>query len=228
MREKTNVRRSGTPKVLALAALLALTAAPLAAHEDEDHGAAGSVPSTATPNGSDRAAVDVELRDLELLDHTGKKLSFKTDVLADRIVAIDFIYTTCSTICPVISSVLANVQDSLGERLGKEVWLVSISLDPTRDTPRRMDAYARRFADGPGWIWLTGRKKNVDQVLRGLGAYTPEIVDHPPTVLIGDVRANTWTRLNGIPAPDDILARLNAFAAAYETSKTSLKLGDEQ
>ncbi|MDH3473733.1 MAG: SCO family protein [Rhodospirillales bacterium] len=227
MRGRAKVRRRRGPRALALLALAAaLVAAPAAAHEGEDHGAAGSAPSAAGAKGGDRAAIEVELPDLEMLDRAGKKLKFRSEVLADRIVAIDFVYTTCSTVCPVISSVFANVQDSLGARLGKEVWLITISIDPTRDTPRRMDAYARKFAEGPGWIWLTGRKRTVDRVLRGLGAYTPEVVDHPPMVVIGDARENTWTRLNGIPAPDDVLARLDAFVAARAPSKTSLRLGD--
>jgi cytochrome oxidase Cu insertion factor (SCO1/SenC/PrrC family) len=201
-----------------LAASLALTAPAVTAHDGETHGAAK--PALVTGD----AAVEVEVLDLDLVDRNGKPVKFKSEALADRIVAIDFIYATCTTVCPLLSSVFANVQDLLGERLGKEVWFVSITIDPTRDTPRRMDAYARKFADGPGWIWLTGRKKTVDRVLAGLDAYSPEIVEHPPMVLIGDAKRGVWTRLYGIPSPDDILARLDAFAAAR--SNTTLKLGD--
>lgn len=196
---------------LALTALLALAAPAVVAHEGEKHDAARAAPFAGV------TAVKVDIRDLELIDREGKPVMFGSEALGDRIVAIDFVYTSCTTVCPLVSSVFANLQELLGPRLGKEVWLMSISIDPMRDTPRRLDAYARNFADGPGWIWLTGRKRNVDQVLIGLDAYSPEIVEHPSMVLIGDARSGVWTRLYGIPTPDDVLARLNALAAARES-----------
>lgn len=198
----------------ALAVTLAFAVAPAHAHDKEGHET--GAPAATAP--ATDAAANIKLYDLELVDARGEPVRFVSDALADRIVAIDFVYTTCTTACPVLSSVFSLVQAELGDRAGKDVWLVSMSIEPVRDTPRRMADYARAFDSGQGWIWLTGEKSNVDRVLSGLGAYTPEIIDHPPMVLIGDVRRGVWRRLFGFPSPDEILAHIDAFAAERAAS----------
>jgi protein SCO1/2 len=199
------------PAVAALLAALAL--APALAHDAPDH--AGPAPARAAET------VKLTLQDLELVDQDGRPLRFRSEALGDRIVAIDFIYTTCTTICPVLSSLFAEVQDRLGERLGRELWLISISVDPIRDTPRRLRAYARKFGSRPGWIWLTGAKPAVDKVLVGLGAYTAAIEDHPPMFLIGDAGRGRWTRLNGFPDPGEIVERLDQLRAMHRAAETN-------
>jgi protein SCO1/2 len=195
------------------------------AHDGTDHGAQrpeptqSSQPSEATNN-------EVDLVEVTLVDWDGKPIEFQSEAVGDRIVAIDFVYTTCSTICPVVSSVFAQVQDELGDRMGRDVWLMSISIDPTRDTPERLRDYADKFGAGPGWIWLTGPKSAVDRVLIGLDAFNADIVDHPSVVLIGDGRSGDWTRHFGFPSPDDIIARLDELVAARKAVQTSLKIED--
>ena len=141
--------------------------------------------------------------------------------MADRIVAINFVYTTCTTICPVLSALFAQVQDQLGPRLGAEVRLVSMSIDPARDTPKRMAAEAAKFDAAPGWLWLTGRKNDVDRVLMGLDAYAPAFEEHASMILIGDAERGVWRRLFGFPAPDEIVAVIDEFAAARAASNTN-------
>jgi protein SCO1/2 len=158
-------------------------------------------------------AVEVVLRDLELVDQDGRPVRFVSDVIGDRIVVIDFIYTTCTTVCPVLSAVFSQIQSKLAERLGKEVVLVSVSVDPVRDTPARLKGYAETHKAGAGWTWLTGDKRVVDEVLKGLQAYTPNFEDHPPMVLVGDGRSGGWTRFFGFPGPDQIVARVDELAA---------------
>jgi len=114
----------------------------------------------------------------------------------------------------VLSAVFAQVQDQLGPRLGKEVWLASISIDPVRDTPKRMAAEAAKFGAGPGWLWLTGRKDMVDRVLLGLDSYAAAFEEHASVILIGDAQRGVWRRLYGFPAPEDIVAILDELAAA--------------
>lgn len=176
--------------------------------------------------GSD-ATVDVKLLDLELVDKRGNPVKFQSEAIGDRIVVIDFVYTRCTTVCPVLSQVLALVQDGLGDRLnGQDIRLVSISVDPTADTPARLNAFAVRFGAGPAWWWLTGRKHDIDRVLDALGAYTPDFADHPSMVLVGDGRNGGWTRFYGFPSPDRILAKINELVAIRDTTKTSWKTGD--
>lgn len=210
--------------VAAVLVALAMTG-PVRAHDSSGHATEESPP--ALSGQVDRAGqVDVRLLDLELVDRNGKPVKFESEAIADRIVAINFVYTTCTTICPVLSALFTQVQDQLGARLGNEVWLVSMSIDPIRDTPRRMAAEAQKFGAGPGWLWLTGQKNLVDRVLVGLGAYTPVFEDHPSMILIGDARRGVWRRIFGFPAPDDIVAVIDEFAAARGVTKTNVNVGE--
>jgi protein SCO1/2 len=117
-------------------------------------------------------------------------------------------------VCPVASATFQQLQGKLGTALGKEVVLVSISVDPLRDTPERMHEYAARYQARAGWTWLTGAKPDVDAVLRGFGAYTPNYEDHPAMVLVGD--AGGWTRFLGFPSVDQLLGRVQALRVARE------------
>ena len=156
----------------------------------------------------------VELLDHVLVDQHGREVKFVSDVIGDRIVVMDFVYTTCTTVCPVISAVFGQVQKRLGDRLGDDVVLVSVSVDPIRDTPQRLEAYSKIHRAQPGWIWLTGNKRTMDEVLDGLGAYSPNFEDHAAMVLIGDGQDGQWSRFYGFPNPDRIMERVNALQAA--------------
>jgi protein SCO1/2 len=127
---------------------------------------------------------------------------------------VDFVYTTCTTVCPVLSALFAQLQERLGSRAGGEVALVSVSVDPVRDTPARLKQYSDKFKAGSGWTWLTGQSQVVDEVLKSLGAYTPNFADHPAMVLVGDGRSGKWTRFYGFPDPDQIVAKVNELDSA--------------
>jgi protein SCO1/2 len=161
---------------------------------------------------------EVDLLDLVLVDHNGSEVKFVSDVIADRIVVMDFVYTSCTTVCPVISAVFGQVQKKLGDQLGEDVVLVSVSVDPIRDTPQRLKAYAATHNAQPGWIWLTGDKRTMDKMLDGLGAYSPNFEDHPAMVLVGDGRSGVWTRSFGFPSPDRLVEQVNSLQAARTTA----------
>ena len=156
----------------------------------------------------------IELSDATLISQHGKEVSLRDDVVGDRIVVVDFVYTTCTTVCPVLSAIFRQIQNQLGDRLGREVMLVSISVDPTRDTPERMKTYATRLQAGENWLWLTGRQQTVKTVLEEFGAYTPNFADHPSMVLVGDGRSGQWSRFLGFPAADQIIKKVDEFSAA--------------
>ena len=192
---------------VALAAGVLAAGAPAAARAHDvhpQHAVAATAPAPAK----------VVLRGEPLLDQTGKRVRLADDVIADRIAIVNFIYTTCTTVCPVTSATFQQLQGKLGTALGKEVVLVSISVDPLRDTPERMHEYAARYQARAGWTWLTGAKPDVDAVLRGFGAYTPNYEDHPAMVLVGD--AGGWTRFLGFPSVDQLLGRVQALRVARE------------
>jgi protein SCO1/2 len=203
--------------------LAAVLANQALGHDGTKHGSQDQPANAAPPSAAD---VRVTIADVGLVDRGGRAINFKSEALADRIVAIDFVYTSCVTACPIISAIFAEVQSALQDRLGRDAWLLSVSINPTRDTPGRMDKTARKFNARPGWLWLTGAKADVDQVLVGLGAYTPDIETHPPMILIGDVTRDKWVRLYGFVSPDEITARIDDFLAARGKRQTLEKTGD--
>lgn len=177
--------------------------APAAAHGDHK-------PTPALPPG----AVKVKLADTALLDQDGRSVRIRSDVFGDRVVVINFVFTTCTTVCPASTAVLSQLQERLGERVGREVALVSLSVDPVRDTPARLKEYAAKTGARAGWTWLTGRKGDVDQVSRAFGAYTTNPDDHPALVMVGEPRAQVWTRFFGFPAPADLAHHVEQLLAA--------------
>ena len=218
------------PTFVSLYLVLALGLVPMSITaqqaDHEHHQPAAAAAGDADPHAHHKAmlnkpaapakSADVELRDLTLVDQDGRKVKFVSDVIGDRIVVMDFVYTSCTTVCPVLSAVFSQVQARLGDELGKEVALVSMSVDPIRDTPQRLKAYAAKHKAQPGWIWLTGSKTTMDDVLNGLGAYSPNFEDHPSMVLVGDGRTGEWSRFFGFPSPDRLMEQVNALQAARQ------------
>jgi protein SCO1/2 len=212
--------------LLALALVFAPLAMAAAEGEHDHHHQGAAAGGDADPHAHHRAmlnapaapakSADVDLRDLTLIDQDGREVQFVSDVIGDRIVVMDFVYTSCTTVCPVLSAVFGQVQARLGDRLGDPVALVSVSVDPTRDTPQRLKAYAARHDAQPGWVWLTGPKTTMDDVLDGLGAYSPNFEDHPAMVLVGDGRTGEWKRFFGFPSPDRLMEQVNALQAARQ------------
>lgn len=193
--------------------LLALSMSVLAAGSARSEaGVAGESPEMKSPEVEVRP-VRVKLSDVELLDQNGNRVRFRSDVVKDRIVVIDAIYTTCPLVCPILSAVFADLQDALGDRLGKDVFLVSVSVDPLTDIPARLKEYAARWEAKPGWLFLTGEKGRVDEVLQGLGAYTADFTDHSAMVLVGDGRSGDWTRFFGFPSVEAVASKLAGLDA---------------
>jgi protein SCO1 len=194
------------------AALLGGIEAP-AAHDAHHHAASTS----AKPK-----AARVTLHDIQLADVDGQTIRFKSEAVGNRVVVVGFIYTSCTTICPVTSAVLADVQQRLiktfGERFRHEVKLITLTVDPATDTSQRLKAYAANFGSPAGWLWLTGEKPQIDRVLTGLGAYAADFTRHSGAILVGDARSGDWMRFYGIPNPSDIVDRVDQLLAARSAS----------
>ena len=133
-----------------------------------------------------------------LTTQDGTKVHFYDDVIKGKIVVIDLIYTHCVDECPLETARLAQVQKLLGDRVGKDVFFYSISIDPTRDTPKVLKAYAEKYHVGPGWTFLTGKKSDIDLISKKLGLYSdpdPNNPDgHTPSVLVGNEPSGQWIR----------------------------------
>jgi protein SCO1/2 len=106
---------------------------------------------------------------------------------------------------------LEKVQEALGERIGKDVFLVSISVDPETDTPERLKAYARKFHAKPGWIFLTGKKENVDWALYKVGQYVEEKNDHTTGLIIGNEATGLWKKAFGLTKTAELVELVQSF-----------------
>lgn len=143
--------------------------------------------------------------DVAVLDQEGNKLHFYTDLIKGKTVAINFIFTNCTTICPPLAATFARLQKEMGDKVGKEVHLISISVDPVTDTPERLKAWGARFKAGPGWTFVTGEKQEMDKLLNALGAAVSKREDHTPALIIGDDSKGVWTRTYGLAKISQIM-----------------------
>lgn len=171
----------------------------------------------------DIRSVPVKLHDLELVDQDGKKIKFKSEVLGDRVAAVVPFYTTCTTAYPILIFIFTRLQEMLGDRLGKEVILVSVSVDPRTDIPIRLKAFARRQKAKPGWLFLSGEMTTLSTVLAGIGIQyiVGQSVDehqHIPLTLVGDV-GGEWKRFYGYPPPEVLMGQINKSLAAKQGSE---------
>ncbi len=141
---------------------------------------------------------------VELITQDGKKVHFYDDLIKGKIVAIDLIYTSCHYACPLETARLAQVQKKLGDRVGKDIFFYSISIDPDHDTPEVLRAYMKQFHVGPGWTFLTGKKEDIIFLGRRLGLYTDPSVNadgHIPHLLIGNDAIGQWIRSSALDNP---------------------------
>ena len=158
----------------------------------------------------------ISFADVPLIDQHGRTVQLEQDLVADRIVVMSFIYTSCTTVCPLVSSIMGKLQQQLGERVGTEVQLVSISIDPQTDTPERLLDYSRHFQQGPGWSWLTGSPAAVTDMLKALGTWNADFANHPPMILVGTGDSRQWSRYYGFTDPEVLLARVDELAHGPE------------
>ena len=141
---------------------------------------------------------------VELITQDGKKVHFYDDLIKGKIVAIDLIYTTCHYACPLETARMAQVQKKLGDRVGKDIFFYSISIDPDHDTPQVLRDYMEQFHVGPGWTFLTGKKEDIIFLSKRLGLYTTPSVNadgHIPHLLIGNEAIGQWIRSSALDNP---------------------------
>lgn len=193
--------------------LLILGIFPASGHEEPKHTSepAAQARKTRVP---DEQSTQAYFTDLPLLNQEGKRVRFYTDVLKDRVVLISFIYSTCTDACPLIMHKLSEIKGRLGDKFGKQVFFVSLSVDPERDTPEVLAQYAKQQkADHPGWIFLTGEKKNVDTILRKLGQYNAQFEAHSTIFLAGNVKTRHWAKFSPVATVPAIAFRLEDMAS---------------
>lgn len=143
---------------------------------------------------------------VEVITHEGKKVRFYDDLIKDKIVLINFFYAQCEKFCPVQTANLVKVQEILGDRVGKDIFMYSLTLKPAEDTPEKLQHYVHMNGIGPGWQLLTGTRENMEELRVKLGFRDsdPEIdkdtSNHIGLVVYGNDALNRWS---GCPATSD-------------------------
>jgi protein SCO1/2 len=151
-----------------------------------------------------RSIENYTIPDVTLVNQNGARVKFKSLVTSDKPVVVDFIYGTCTTICPVLSAGYSNLQQKLGDGSTK-VQLISISIDPENDTPKVMKEYLKRYRAKPGWDFLTGSRTDIDKVMRAFDAYIPNKMYHYPLNLIRNPKDGKWVRIFGLTSTSEFM-----------------------
>ena len=163
------------------------------------------------------------LPDTRFTDHTGRTQRFYSDLVRGKVVAINFMYAACSKFCELASQNMARLQDELGDRLGRQVELYSISLDPENDTPEALRAYRDKHGAKLGWTFLTAASAaEVAALRRKLGVYEPDpaldedMTRHTGMVILGNERSGRWTMVPSLAHPIRIRQALERVIAPPE------------
>lgn len=158
---------------------------------------------------------------VELTTQTGAKVHFYDDLLKGKIVVIELFYSHCTSSCPLETARLAQVQRMLGDRMGKDVFFYSITLDPGRDTPKLMREFAEKYKAGPGWLFLTGKKSDIDLISKKLGIYSDFNVSNPAgghgaSVLLGNEATGQWIRNSAFDNPRFLAVMIGDWMSSWK------------
>lgn len=164
---------------------------------------------------------------IELTTQDGKVVHFYDDLIKGKIVAIDLIYTHCVDACPLETARLAQVQQVLGDRVGKDIFFYSITIDPKRDTPEVLKAYAERYHAGPGWLFLTGKKDDIDLLSKKLGLFSPPNPKsrdgHTPSLLLGNEATGQWMMNSALDNPRFLAVTIGQWMDSWKHSSKTVQ-----
>lgn len=203
-------------RVAALALLLCVLSptAALSQHGHEHHAApppaarVANRPETPAKRGPGVVAVGparFEIPDVKVSDQRGREARFYSDLIKGRVVVINFFFTSCTLVCPIQGRALAKLQAQLGPRLGKDVFLISVSKDPRNDTPARLNRWGADFGVAPGWTLVTGAEGVMKGLVRDFigEPLGPQL--HTPFLLIGNDRTGAWVEADGLTPADELI-----------------------
>jgi protein SCO1 len=161
--------------------------------------------ATAAASGSSIWGADY-FPNIPLVTHEGKEVRFFEDLIKDKVVSINFIYTSCPDACALETARMREVQKILGDRVGRDVFLYSITIDPEHDTPEVLNEYAGKFQIGPGWLFLTGKKADITLLRKKLGLYSEEdanrdLSEHNLSQMIGNQATGQWIKVSPFENP---------------------------
>jgi len=143
--------------------------------------------------------------DVLLINQNGEKMRFYSDLLKGKVVIINSFFATCQGSCLPMNRNLEKVQQALGDHVGRDVFILSISVDPLVDTPPKLKDYAKKLNARPGWYFLTGDKENVEFALKKLGQFVDDKQDHLNIFIIGNERTGLWKKAFGLAQSDELV-----------------------
>lgn len=149
--------------------------------------------------------VSFEIPDSLLLDQNGKQLKFYSDLVKGKVVVVHFFFSTCSNVCPMQGRSLVRLKNRLGDRLGRDVFFISISKDPKTDTPEKLSQWARRYGVGSGWTLLTGEPPVIEKLLWDFTGEEIGQAMHESLMIVGNDRTGTWTSTDGLLRADELV-----------------------
>src|SRR4029079_11055213 len=183
---------------------------------------ANSTDAANTASNAPASTTKIVIPDLKSLAQDGSAPHFYSILIKDKTVAINFIFTNCTTICPPLAATFARVQKEMGDKVGKDVHFISISVDPLTDTPERLKAWGAKFKAGGGWTFITGDKQEMDKLLNALGASVSKREDHTPAMIIGNDAKGVWTRTYGLAKTGQIVGLiLDVMAGKVDETKAT-------
>jgi protein SCO1/2 len=159
----------------------------------------------AMAEGYKRDVVKYKVPEVVLTSQDGEDLSLPALLEKDKPVMVNFIYATCTTICPVLSAGFANFQRKLGDE-SEDVYLASITIDPEYDSPEVMKEYLERYRARPGWDFLTGSREDIDSVMKAFDAYVSNKMNHYPLIFLKAPGSGSWVRLDGLMGTSELIA----------------------
>jgi cytochrome oxidase Cu insertion factor (SCO1/SenC/PrrC family) len=161
--------------------------------------------------GETPSILPLRIKRIKGYDQNGNLMNFYADLVKGKTVAINFIFTTCTTICPPLTATFRRVQKELAQH-APNVQLISISVDPTTDTSERLHHFADKFGAEPGWTFVTGDQAAIDSLLEAMGVTVANKNDHTPMILIGNDATGYWTRAYGLSSPDALVKTITEVA----------------
>lgn len=153
----------------------------------------------------------LRIPDIAVSDQNGNDLRFYSDLIKGQTVAINFIFTTCTGVCPALTATFRRVQQTLAGQ-PPQVRLISVTVDPSTDTPKRLHDFAAKFHAGSGWTFVTGDTNQIDSLLQAFGVAVGNKTDHTSMILIGNDRTDHWTRMYGLSSPTSIVNAITETA----------------
>jgi len=141
--------------------------------------------------------------DVKVITQDGRTVNFYSDLIKGKVVAVNFVFTSCSTVCPAMGAIFGKLQEQRAD-----AHLVSVSIDPEGDTPAKLKAWSRKFGARPGWTLVTGKQDDITRLLKALNAFSADYVNHQPVTLLGNDATGTWKRSYGFTSATKLAAMM--------------------